>query len=228
METNKPLVGAGSVRNYGIDLLRMVSMCMVVMLHVLGFDNVLKASVKLSVNYEIAWFLEIAAYCAVNVFALISGYVSVGKKHGLSRLIELTAQVYFYVLISIVLYVATNQAFSVKGIASLLIHPFIRENYWYFAAYFCLFFFLPFLDRLAEKLSQAEYRRLLCALVLVFTVIPLVMRKDIPQTANGYSMLWLAVMYLVGGYFNRFGTPKGRNSKNLLYFFFNDTGIVAV
>ena len=67
-------------RNYGIDLLRIVSMLMVVVLHVLGQGGVLKTSTPLSIGYSVAWILEIAAYCAVNCYALISGYVGVNSK----------------------------------------------------------------------------------------------------------------------------------------------------
>lgn len=67
-------------RNYGIDLLRMLSMFMVSVLHVLGQGSVLSASGKIPLNYAFAWFLEISAYCAVNCYALISGYVGVKSR----------------------------------------------------------------------------------------------------------------------------------------------------
>ena len=51
-------------RNYGIDLLRLVAMFMVVILHVLGQGGVLSATT--GDKHHIAWFLETAAYCAVD------------------------------------------------------------------------------------------------------------------------------------------------------------------
>ena len=62
-------------RNYGIDLLRIVSMMMVVLLHVLGQGGILDGSDPLTVKSETAWLLEIGAYSAVNIYAMISGYV---------------------------------------------------------------------------------------------------------------------------------------------------------
>ncbi|MDE6723424.1 MAG: hypothetical protein K2J55_04430, partial [Eubacterium sp.] len=64
-----------SKRNYGIDLLRIVCMIMVPVLHVLGHGGLLEGAEILSVKYEFVWFLEAAAFCAVNCYALISGYV---------------------------------------------------------------------------------------------------------------------------------------------------------
>ena len=67
-------------RNYGIDLLRMIAMLMVVILHILGKGGVLQAAPPLSIRYETAWLLETAAYCAVDCYALISGYVGFGTR----------------------------------------------------------------------------------------------------------------------------------------------------
>ena len=55
-------------------------MFFVVLLHSLGHGGVLKNTIIDSPQYKFAWFLEIFAYCAVDVFALISGYVSYTNK----------------------------------------------------------------------------------------------------------------------------------------------------
>lgn len=78
------LASVNPTRNYGIDALRIVSMLMVVTLHVLGHGGVLK--IAESEKYWIVWFLEISAYCAVNCYALISGYVGVYSKYKFSNL----------------------------------------------------------------------------------------------------------------------------------------------
>ena len=60
-------------RNYGIDALRLISMLGVVALHVLGRGGVLaNAAGK---KYAVCWFLECLAFCAVNCYGIISGYV---------------------------------------------------------------------------------------------------------------------------------------------------------
>ena len=63
-------------RNYGIDLLRIFSMFLIVILHSLGHGGVLSSTVINSSQYKFSWLLEIISYCAVDIFALISGYVS--------------------------------------------------------------------------------------------------------------------------------------------------------
>jgi len=133
-------------RNYGIDLLRLVSMFMVVIFHVLGRGGVLESTPQFTLNYGIAWLLEIACYCAVNCYALISGYVGVYSKHKWSSIVYLWLQVEFYMILFTSLF-AIIQPGSI-GIVELLkmLFPVVFYQYWYFTAYFCMFFFIPVLN----------------------------------------------------------------------------------
>ena len=67
-------------RNYGIDLLRVISMIGVMTLHVLGHGGVLAITKILTLNYNIAWLLNILFCSAVNCFVLITGYFGGGQK----------------------------------------------------------------------------------------------------------------------------------------------------
>ena len=66
-------------RNYGIDLLRIVLMYMVCILHTLGCGGVLAACTEGTTPHKVFWLLEILSYCAVDAFALISGYTATDK-----------------------------------------------------------------------------------------------------------------------------------------------------
>ena len=142
-------------RNYGIDLLRIVSMMMVVLLHVLGQGGILDGSDPLTVKSETAWLLEIGAYSAVNIYAMISGYVGYGRKYKYSGLVYLYFQVLFYTVpTTIIFYIYRPELVNLKGKRELLF-PFAYNTYWYFTAYFCLAFFIPFLNMMLERLDRA-------------------------------------------------------------------------
>ena len=72
-------------RNYGIELLRILAIVFVLMLHILGRGGVYPytgsniATSERAANYAVAWTLETAAYGAVDLFALISGFVCAGS-----------------------------------------------------------------------------------------------------------------------------------------------------
>ena len=86
-------------RNYNIDLFRIIAAFLVTVLHVLGKGGILKSTSPNEINYWIAWFLEIGAYCAVNCFALITGYVMYNKTIKAKSIIGLWFQVLFYSLL---------------------------------------------------------------------------------------------------------------------------------
>ena len=80
-------------RNRGIDLLRMTAMWMVVILHILNKGGVLAAAAPLSAGQGTARLLETAAYCAVNCYGLISGYVGVQRRFRYSGALALPVRV---------------------------------------------------------------------------------------------------------------------------------------
>lgn len=80
-------------RNRGIDLLRMTAMWMVVILHILNKGGVLAAAAPLSAGQGTARLLETAAYCAVNCYGLISGYVGVQRRFRYSGALALWLRV---------------------------------------------------------------------------------------------------------------------------------------
>ena len=62
-----------SRRNNGVDLLRMTATFFIIIHHLLGHGGLLKALPVNTPAYHAAWILEIAVYCAVNCYAMISG-----------------------------------------------------------------------------------------------------------------------------------------------------------
>ena len=80
-------------RSYGIDLLKSVSMLMVVILHILGVGGVLNAAPEGSLASAAVWLLETACICAVNCFGLVSGYVLSRGRYRRSRLLSLWLRV---------------------------------------------------------------------------------------------------------------------------------------
>ena len=69
-----PSLTQKSERNMGVELFRIVSMLLVILLHVMGHGGVYTYADPLSTNYTVAWFLETVGYCSVNCYAIISGF----------------------------------------------------------------------------------------------------------------------------------------------------------
>lgn len=74
-------------RNIGIEILRSLAMFMVIILHVLNFGINYEELVPFTVNWYCGWLLEGISFCAVNIYAMISGYVMVKSKNKIARLL---------------------------------------------------------------------------------------------------------------------------------------------
>ena len=192
-------------RNYGIDLLRLISMLMVVTLHVLGQGGVLRNVRGTTFKGEAFWALEIACYGAVNVYAIISGYVGSKSKHRYSSLISLCLQLSFYAIIittvEVIIAFATSTNIDLETVIWHLLPS--ATGYWYFSAYFCLFFFVPILN---EVVNCVHRRKLQVAGVFVFLVFCFWTQYSdcVSALIRGYSVLWLAILYVLGAYLAKY------------------------
>lgn len=201
-------------RNYGIDLLRIVSMYMVVVLHVLKQGGILDNIPMFGSHYGMSWLLEIACYCAVNCYALISGYVGIDSdKYDYKRIIILWLQVFFYsVLITFGFYIINPASVGKKEILQA-IFPVMYKSYWYFTAYFALFFFIPILNHVVNTMERMAFRNAMAGIWFVLTVLQTLFSVDVFGTASGYSLIWLIVLYLLGGYIKKYQPFEGGSQK---------------
>ena len=216
-------------RNYGIDALRIISMLMVVMLHVLSHGGILNASE--SVNYWITWLFEISAYCAVNCYALISGYVGVYSKYRFSNFAVLWFRVAYY-SISITLIVKVLFPDEINNNALIYsLFPICSKRYWYFTAYALLFLFIPVLNEGLNRLSKRRIKICLLAIVVTTSIIQpfiSVIWGDIFGLEGGHSTWWLMILYLIGGYIRKYGLiHRIKTHRTIILLFFYSAFVLA-
>lgn len=213
-------------RNLGIDLLRIVLMLMIVFLHFLGTGGISGNATMFSSNYEVSYFIEIACNCAINCFALITGYVCINSKNKLSRFISLWFQVIFYTITITGIFQIFAPNLITKNEVVYAIFPIFSNQYWYFTAYFVLFIFMPYINKLLKSLSKTEFKKLVITLIGMFSVIqfiPLILslNLDIFNIRLGNSTIWLFVLYCIGAYIKTFDVKlKNKNILNFLLYIF--------
>ena len=199
-------------RNYGIDFLRCFSMFMVAMLHILGHGGILNNATSGSLNYGVAWFLETMAYCAVNCYALISGFVGTKAKYRYTNIVMLWLQVVFYtILITFLFFVAFPGTVGLKDIITAVL-PVTRYTYWYFSVYFGLFILMPILNAGVNALTEKQAYITVFLLAGVFSLCAIfsgvVVSADVFNLNSGYSVLWLCVLYIIGGCIGKYDMLK--------------------
>lgn len=192
-----------SARNYGIDMLRILSMLGVVFLHTLGHGGILGIS-QSPERFSLVWFLEILAYPAVNCFVLISGFVGYKGEKFFPRLrnfLVLMFTVFFYNFSFYALYTLLRpETFAVKELL-LNLFPTFGNRYWFFTTYFGLFLLSPFLNILVHR-SNFKQAFLFLLVVGIYSVISIIL-DDFALKA-GYSVLWFILMYLTGAIIKKY------------------------
>ena len=195
-------------RNMGVELFRIVSMILVVMLHVIGHGGVYSYAPKLSDTYKVAWFLYTMAYCCVNCYAMISGYANVKSNFKFRKMVHLWLEV---VTLNLGLTLAMH--FFVPGAVIetdywwKAVFPLTMRALWYVCAYFFMFPLIPILNK--GLLSLKKYQHIAIIFLLQMpTIFRLIMKTDNYVLGSGYSALWLICLYVIGAYFRIYGAPK--------------------
>ena len=191
------------VRSYNVDLLRIISMMMVVTLHSLSRSGMLTETE--GIIFNLSWFLEIVCYGAVDIFLLISGYFGVKSKFKLSRILSLWLQVVFYLITVEVILQVIHGEFHIIPILKT-ITPVLSNQYWFFTCYFILCFFTPFINKLINESSKQLNQVLFGILIFIFSVLPFIAMSPIAYAKEidffnvnrGYSVIWCTVVYTLG------------------------------
>lgn len=192
-------------RHYGIDALRIVSMLLIVTLHVLGEGGMLYLLDELSFRHAVAWYMKTASLVCVNCYALISGYVGVKSKRRVSGMMELWLQVVFYsVLLSVVVHrLKPGQVAEMEWFKGFF--PLSHNYYWYYTAYFFVTLMMPLLNKVLLTSSKDELFWVLAPMLTIVSLISVIGSQGRFLMNEGYSALWLMVLYLAGGCIRLYG-----------------------
>lgn len=214
-------------RNYGIDLLRITAMLMIVTMHILKRGGILDSVEAFSPGYYAAWILETLSYGAVNLYALISGYVCVNGKTRLYRLGAMWLQVEFYCALFLIIFAFIHpEAYSFAYCVNTLF-PVSTKYYWYFTAYFIMFFFIPYFNIILNSLSRLQLKWLGGVLLFFSSIWSTVWQSEMIYSKHGYTVVWLSVLYILGGIAKKLELDKKAKSGPLLIGFFAMCAVTA-
>ena len=185
-------------RDTTADFIRILAMLMICILHV-GYQSGTRF-LDYNTHYTArvisnAWM----AICiiAVNLYALLSGYLCISRRWNIQRYVELWITVCFYTLVLYIPAILSGE--RILGIRStlLLINP-CTSVYWYFSAYTGLFICIPFLNKGLKSLPKRNFKTLIFLLLLSFSLLGCWEPAQMAQ--NGYNAIWLIILYITGGY----------------------------
>lgn len=214
--TGKNNTGANAVmgtnavqgRNIGIELFRIVSMLMIIILHINLNGNLVGGLKQVDAKFAVAWFGESVCYACVDCYALISGYVMYNHKASAGKLLKVWMQVFSISAITAVIFLVLKRPDvpAEKIIDSF--RPLTKTQYWYFVAYFGMFLLIPVLNAAVAGMERLTHKKVCFLIFIFFTILPICIKNDLFRTSNGMSCFWLCLMYIVGAYFGKYGVDR--------------------
>lgn len=206
-------------RNYGVDLLRIVSMLMVVSLHLITTHRVFWSE---EFYYDDAADLAALSFlfCCVDCYALISGFVGY-REHKYTRntvsFVMMWLQVVFYGVLCCLV-------FQLAGVGDVdaekylnAIRPISTDQYWYFSAYFFVFLTAPFINRIVDSISNESALSVILCIFTVFSILVHFIGSSGNLLNEGYSFVWLILLYVIGALLKKNDLYKRLNKKLYLF-----------
>lgn len=207
--------------HYGLDLLRILSMFMIVVTHVLGKGG-LRSTVEghVDIYFITTWIIQVLVYGAVNCYALISGYVGIQSRYKYSKLANIWLQVFFYTF-------TITSLFALSGFPITALNwrhaffPIVSGEYWYMTAYFGLLIFMPMINAGINALTDRQLKHLVILMAVVFSILPAMMNNRVAEfsLSKGFEMTWLMILYIVGAYLHRLNLNQFSGKKLLATYF---------
>lgn len=185
-------------RNFGIDLLRIAAMGLIAAIHVLIGGGLTAAADKGTVAYGVLIFCQAIAFCCVNCYGLISGYVGIQSNFKYYKTVLIWLQVVFYSLLITALFALIRPQWVTKADWISAFFPISTKAYWYATAYIGMTLFLPFVNKALHALTKKELGVLAATVFLLFSVYQICTGKQHFNTNGGYSLLWLLALYIIG------------------------------
>lgn len=191
-------------RQTGIEILRIIATFMICLGHV-------NISIYFNVSedsnlYPYVCFMELACLYGVNLFGLITGYVSVSNDWKVKSFIKIWFEVLFYTVIGLLIaYFCFPELYS-RELILQSIFPISKGTYWYISAYLGMLMLSPVLKMFINSLDNRK--RKIFLVILIGIAIYSFLINDIYGFGWGYSASWLIYLYCLGGVLKYVEIPK--------------------
>lgn len=190
-----------SKRKMNIELLRILSMIMIVLHHYVAHGGLINIE-NININKFIGEFLYIGGKLGVVIFVLISGYFLENSKFKIKKLLKLFFEVLFYsIVIYSVLLLCNKVPFSIKTLIKAIL-PISYNQYWFITCYIGVYVFSPFINKLINNINQSQYKTLMVICLIFLVILPMLT----PQGGGFYNEFsYFIFLYLIAGYQKKYG-----------------------
>lgn len=194
------------IRNSNYELMRIVSMFLIVLYHVIYHGQVLQNCCNEGAKI-ILELLEFFTLVHVNSFILVSGYFQSTSNFKQSKLWSILNASFFYrvviMVILLILGVITLDKLTIIKEA----FPININEYWFIKCYILLYCLSPFINKGLKNFDKKSFQKLLVVMFIIFSILP-VMTGRLFFENNGFSLYQFVYLYIIGAYLRRYPLDK--------------------
>lgn len=203
------------VRNSNFELMRIVSMFLIVLYHTIYHGYIIQNSTTsfLKIFFLI---LEIITIVHVNSFVLVSGYYQSESQFKLKKIIKLFLLNLFYSIVFMIIF-SSFHIFEISKFSIIKGLLFLNINeYWFIKIYLLLFCLSPFLNIIIKNINKQNYKLLIILLIIFFSIIPTFSGQEILNN-NGYTLSQFILLYFIGGFLKKYPINFKDRKKNVRF-----------
>ena len=213
-----------------MDLLRIVSMLLIILLHSIDHSGVLEQAENCGMPmYFYVRFTYAMCMVCVNIYVMLSGYFMIHSKFRLHKLVTLWMEAVFYGFVLKLLFMASGRdAFSLVSLASCFF-PIFTGRYWFLTIYAGMYLVSPFLNILIHAMDKKQHTMLnLCLAVLFSGWISVHPNMKGMNSGGGWGIAWFVVLYITAAWFRKYYTPSGKPLRYLAFYFAIPLAVAAL
>lgn len=196
------------MRNSSIELLRILSILMIVFHHFAFHGGFQFENTDLSITRFWYNLIVMGGKLGVDIFIFISGYFLVTDNNGLfniKKTLRFWGQVFFYSVTIFAIFIFTGLKEINLTTIRQAFFPLTYSTWWFASVYFILFLIHPFLNIFIHKLDKKSYQIMLIMFLLCGCIIPTFFESSF----QGNNLTWFFIIYFLAGYIRLYGlSPK--------------------
>lgn len=203
-------------RNSNFELMRIISMFLIVVSHIIGHGKIIDNSLYSPGIKEIFTLLNIISLVHVNSFILVTGYYQSTSTFKQKKIWKLILEVIFYDIgILLILMIFKVIPFDKNTIIKYILPiELIMNSYWFIKYYIIIYFLSPYINTAINSFSKNQFRNLIIIFTIISSILPFLCGlKTIGN--NGYSLYQFIYMYLIGSYLRKYPLEKSYIGKRL-------------
>ena len=193
-------------RNSSYELMRIVSMFLIVLYHVILHGKMIEncENAGLKILLELIKFFTLVH---VNSFILVTGYFQINSKFNQKKLWSLIGSNWFYRLVILVLF----SIFEIVNLDKVTMvmegFPINLNEYWFFKNYLLLYCLVPFINKGILSMNKKTFQKMIIVMFIVFSIVLAVTGGEFFFN-NGFSLYQFIFLYILGAYLRKYPIDK--------------------